>query len=354
MFSARVAKKIERSEILNCVRRIFFTSLEGYAPESSFHLREFYQYGSGVLLKSKGRLYLLTASHVVRNATANVYLNDSPFWITAEDMKFGNLNLSDFIYPRRYYDDSWRGAGSLDASITELNPFILKIGTHLNWDDDEKFVDPADDVIGSTAILRGFPSELNQYKYKEEADGRWRALANVARATFRCEVKSRTADGDFMMKNLTTQSASFDYSGLSGGVVACDVAGTIKYLGIATDRTADGGEFYVASFHEIRRRFGTLYELPWQVLDEAYFLMHPFRRDMSYTELICELSGTKAFVHERHNDYLAQLTRSVDQPVSKGWFNNRHTLAQALLTYKGLLIQELASTLKLIAKKSDR
>lgn len=354
MFSPRIAKRIEQSETLNCVRRIFFTSLEGHNPESSFHLREFYQYGSGVLLESKDRLYLLTASHVVRNATANLYLNDSPFWITAKDMKFGSLNLSDFMYPRRYYDDSWREGGSLDASIAELNPLVLEIGTHLNWDDDEKFVNPTDDVNGSTAILRGFPSELNQYKYKEEADGRWRALANVARATFRCEVKSRTADGDFMLRNLTTQSANFDYSGLSGGVVACEVAGAIKYLGIATDCAADGSEFYVVSFHEIRRRFGTLFELPWQVLDEAYFLMHPFRRDMSYGELIRDLRGIKAFVHERHNDYLAQLTRSVNQPISKSWINNQQTLAQALLANKGLLIQELVSALKLIAAKSGQ
>ncbi|WP_313281815.1 hypothetical protein [Delftia tsuruhatensis] len=353
MFIPRIAKKIESKGYLRCVRRIFFTSLEDKNPESSFHLREFYQYGSGVLLRSKDQLYLLTASHVIRNATNNIYLNNSPFWITAEDLKTGDLSVMDFIYPRRYHDESPGKDYGIDASIAEMNPMAFNVGPYLDWDNEELFVNKRDDAIGSTAVISGFPSELNQYKYIEEPDGRYRSLATINRENFRCEVSQRIGCGDYILKNLTTKPDNFDYSGLSGGIVACDVLGSIKYLGIATDYMKDGSGFYVVSFEEIRQRLGKIFDLPWQVLDESYFMKHPFRRDMNYGEFMHQLSNRGDFIHSRHNEHLSQIMRSLNQPISRSWFNTRESLAHSLVEYKSNLIYEMTLALRLLSKKKE-
>ncbi len=213
MFVPRLAKAIVKSGMLNVVRRLLFTSVESSPRSGPFDFQSFYQQGTAVALLSEGQIYLLTASHVVRNATNNLYANDSPFWVTRAHEQ--PSDLLDFLLPDRFFDCSPGGEDPLDVAVIEVNPFVPKgLTDYLNWDDSSLFVNDQIDLSGCTAVVIGYPEEVNQYQFPMEDEGPLQ-VATFARATFRGELLDSCGT---RFANLSHREG-YEYAGLSGGTV---------------------------------------------------------------------------------------------------------------------------------------
>ncbi len=179
----------------------------------------------------------------------------------------------------------------------------------LDWDNDELFCQPDDDVVGATAAVAGYPEQTNPYKFIDSEDGSVQQVAAIQLTTF-LGVISSNSDDQLVFQNSNHQDG-YQYSGLSGGVVVCSIGGRPKYLGIAVSRGGEGRRFAIVRFSDIRAAIGNLMDLPWQLLDEAYLLGHPTHAMMTFREFEDEIAGTAPFVQRRSNTYLEQLLRTM-------------------------------------------
>ncbi len=231
MHKPRAAKSIERSPLLRTARRVLFTHSGSPTPHR-FQLEHFFQFGTGIVIIRRGYLYLITASHVVRNATSNMYSNDSPFWITREHKRPDDI--ADFLMPMRFLDLDSGGESGRDVALAELATSMRPVPDHLDWDDASAFVNFPMEASGTTAVAVGYPAELNGYTFAEPDNV---PSANVVRKTFRGYIE---VNGDEVWFRNENHRENFDYAGLSGGLVVCYAAGRPKCLGIAISR-GDGG-----------------------------------------------------------------------------------------------------------------
>lgn len=312
-FQARLAKRIEQSRALMVARRMLFTSTRTDDGASTFDLNFFYQYGTGVLLISRGTVYVLTASHVVRNATENKYSNDSPFWVSRSHEHFNEL--MDFLMPWRYFDCSPDGQDELDVGLIEINSFIPKgVVDALNWDDDTLFVQQGEDIDNLTAVVMGYPEDVNPWYFPETNDAPIQ-VAQIRRATFRGTVT--TSRSELWFENLSHRDG-YKYAGLSGGIVVCFHEKQTKYLGIVVSRD-EGKRFRIIPFFKIREKLSDLALLAWEVLDEAYFLGHPTHRSMNYSEQKHYLKSDEKWTQPRSSAFSEQLLRSLRQRRPSSW-----------------------------------
>lgn len=345
-FQKRHAKQIEQSGALNVARRVLFTSTKTDESASAFELNCFYQFGTCIVLMSKGTIYLLTPSHVVRNATENKYLNDSPFWVSRSHER--PEVMTDFLMPWRYFDHSPDGYDELDVGLVEVNPFVPRgVVDYLNWDDEALFV-RRDSLHGEyTAVVLGYPEQVNPWHYPESGEGPLQ-VAQICRAAFRGTV---SVSGAELWFNNFSHREGYQYSGLSGGVVVCVVENETKYLGIVVSRD-EGKRFRIVPFYEIRERLGCFESLPWEVLDEAYFLGRPTHRSMTHSELMHALRTSADWIQPRSNAFLEQLLRSRTQRRPRSWVLDIEGLyAQTVVGLHIELIIELTFALRLVVEK---
>lgn len=84
---------------VKATRRILFNHLNKSTHDRGFfHVDTMYGGGSGVLLKHEHTFYLLTADHVIANATDYAFRNESPFWMPSQANHFPQ-ELSAFLMP---------------------------------------------------------------------------------------------------------------------------------------------------------------------------------------------------------------------------------------------------------------
>ncbi len=343
MFDVTAPTQIAHSGMLKVVRRILFTSTNNSPSAHAFDFDSFYQFGTGIVLISRGTVYVLTPSHVIRNATGNKYTNDSPFWVTVRHTQ--PKGLLDFMMPMRMHDFSPGGEGVLDAAFIEMNPMIPDLADYLDWDNDELFCRSNESIQGATAIVMGYPEEVNAYAFMDRPDGTIQQVAKIRRNGFQGLVYE-DADGSWF-KNFTHR-AGYVYPGLSGGVAVCLVNGQLKYLGIVLSMGGHGERFKILKFSDIRKASGELARLPWEVLDEAYFLTNPTLSTMNYAEF----SGAEPFIQRRTNDILEQLMRTKNCPQREHWIADPAELFQiATSLVKDNLVQSLKAIARAKAEK---
>lgn len=346
MFDVDVAQQILRSGALRVVRRMLFTGtkLPGDAA-SAFDFESFYQQGTAIAMESEGRIYVLTPSHVIRNATGNQYMNDSPFWTTVRHEP--PAELMDFLMPVRMHDLAPGGFSPLDAAIVEMNPLVpFGLPDALNWDDLSLFCGPSDLVNGATAVVAGYPEQTNPYEYPEQEDGSIQQQPTIRLTTFQGMI-STGDDGQPVFVNFMHE-AGYEYAGLSGGVVLCGVRGRVKYLGIVISHGQGGRRFRMVTFAQLRAALGVFQRLPWELLDEAYFLGHPTHSTMTFRDLVDDLHGRRPFVQRRSNDYLEQLLRTIATGSRPHWVCELEPLRDEL---KIRLCWHLATALRAVANQ---
>ena len=342
MFDVMAAAAIARSGMLNVVRRVLFTSTKTTLSVSAFDFESFYQFGTGIVLISQGTVYVLTPSHVIRNATDNKYTNDSPFWVsTRHDQP---KELFDFMMPMRMLDFSPSGEDGLDAALIEMSPIISDLCDYLDWDNDNLICSPGESISGATAVVAGYPEEVNAYEFLDAPDGSVQQVASVKRDRFEGLV-FEDAEGTWFVNFLHREG--YMYPGLSGSVVVCAVNGQLKYLGIVISIGDGGRRFKIRKFSDIRRRAGQLIKLPWEVLDEAYFLANPTLSTMTHAEFRSSMSGEEKFVQKRTNDYLEQLLRTKDHPRRRHWISDPHEILKVATS---LVKYDFVEALKAVAR----
>lgn len=312
-----VAKVIADSGALRVIRRTLFTGTRNSEQStSSFEFVAFYQHGTAIVLKSHGIVYLLTPSHVVRNATKNNYQNDSPVWATVRHEQ--PSNLANFLMPMRFYDLSPDGETALDAAVLEINPFIIGgLPDFLDWDNDDLFCQTDDQVLGTTAAVAGYPEEINPYEFLDQKDGSVLQVATVRPKIFLGKVSS-DPDGQLVFENFMHQDG-YQYTGLSGGVVVCAIGGRLKYLGMVVSRGDEGRRFKIVKLSDIRAALGDFRSVPWEVLDEAYFLGNPTHSMMTLREFEDDFAGRSPFMLRRSNFFLEQLVRTMNGKQRAHW-----------------------------------
>lgn len=344
MFAPRLAKAITHSGMLNVVRRLLFTSVDSSPRSSPFDFQSFYQQGSAVVLLSKGQIYLLTASHVVRNATNNLYANDSPFWVTRAHEQPNDL--MDFLMPDRFFDCSPGGEDPMDIAVVEVNPLVTKqLTDYLNWDDYSLFASDQTDFSGCTAVVIGYPEEVNPYQFPGIEGGPLQ-VATFARATFRGELLDPCGT---CFENLSHKEG-YEYAGLSGGTVVAATAEGFKYVGMVVSSFDSGKKFKVIPYAKIRELIPSFTQLKWEVLDEAYFMKIPTHTGMNYIQLQNALRGNDTFVPERSNLFLEQLERSLMAPQRPYWTGDLKLLAREI---KPRILNDLAVALRNVATKNQ-
>ncbi len=331
--------------MLNVVRRLFFTSATASAESGPFDFQAFFQQGTAVALLSGGQIYLVTPSHVVRNATANEYENDSPFWVTrAHEQPY---DLMDFLMPDRIFDCSPGGEDPMDVAVIEMNPVVLKgLADYLDWDDPSTFASANDDLAGCTAVVMGYPEEVNPYTYPSE-DGAPIQVATFSRAAFRGVLLDT---GGTHFENLS-HKPDYDYAGLSGGVVVAATQSGFKYVGVVVSSFEKGKRFAIIPFLSIRQRLQELAQLEWEVVDEAYFMRRPTHSGMTYAQLREMLRKPLGPVPERSNRFLEQIERSLRGPSRSHWVVNLRLLA---LEAKQRVREDLVTVLSQVAREKHR
>ena len=341
MVDANAVAEIAASGMLGVVRRVLFTSTNQSQPASAFELEHFYQFGTGIVLLSMGRVYVLTPSHVIRNATSNQYSNDSPLWVAVAHTQPNDL--SDFLMPMRICDLAPDGSTSMDAAFVEMNDLIMNLGPYLDLDEQTLFVGEKEPFDGATAVVIGYPEEVNPYEFLEQPDGSWQQVANIRHEGFH-GVLSEDTDGCWFLNS--SHRDGYAYEGLSGGVVVGNIDGCPKYLGMAYSRGDGGKRFKVLKFTDLRKAVPEIRRLPWEIVDESYFMRHQTLATMTYLEFQDRFFGSGRFVPTRSNDFIEQMLRAMSSPRRRHWMTDP---AHVLLEVRGRVQLDLCVVLRMVA-----
>jgi len=213
------------SDAVKATRRIFFNHLdESLEERGHFHVDMMYGAGSGLLIKKNKTFYLLTVSHVLKNATNFEFSNESPFWMTCASNKFGD-KLEDFLMPGQLIHIGESGAyeeKNVDCSdllLVELfYPFFKNLpDRYVDLDNNpDCFVDKQDFYDGMVLLAVGFPFEENNFEYYDEPENGFTHFTNINR---------RIVPGLCSLDGGMPHMVRFDgrdfpsLSGASGGVV---------------------------------------------------------------------------------------------------------------------------------------
>lgn len=95
----KAREAVYKSTPIKATRRIFFNHLnESIEERGFFHVDTMYGAGSAILIKHEHTFYLLTADHVIANATTYSFTNESPFWAPSQANHFPQ-ELKAFLMP---------------------------------------------------------------------------------------------------------------------------------------------------------------------------------------------------------------------------------------------------------------
>lgn len=231
-----------RSTAIKATRRIFFNHLDKKIEERGFfHVDTMYGAGSGVLIKHENTFYLLTADHVIANATNYTFFNESPFWIPSQSNCFPQ-ELEAFLMPAQILHIGEtvpdRGAKfeSKDIILIELFfPSVKYMPDHfLNLDANPDLLASIEGFYeGQFLVAAGFPFDTNCFEWFDETrDDGMTHSTNVNRLIVDgiCEID----EGEPILSRRLHSGTFPNLSGASGGIVTNIPAPgeTVKMLGI--------------------------------------------------------------------------------------------------------------------------
>jgi len=211
---------------IKATRRIFFNHLNKSIEERGvFHVDLMYGSGSEVLIKHDYTFYLLTADHVIANATSYSFTNESPFWGPSQANHFPQ-ELDAFLMPAQIVHigetipDRGHSFDSKDLILIELFFPDVKYMP-------DKFIDlDANPEIlasnegfyeGQILLAAGYPFETNHFEFFEETpDGMTHStFVNRLIVDGICEFD----EGDPIMRRQSRSGTFPNLSGASGGIV---------------------------------------------------------------------------------------------------------------------------------------
>ncbi|WP_208933797.1 hypothetical protein [Paracidovorax avenae] len=240
----KVETYIEKSRFSNVAkscRRLFFNHLNQSSKDRGyFHVDQMYGSGSGVLIRYKGKYFLLTARHVISNNIPGDFQNESPFWITSRFQSKWN-SIHDFLLPRKIWNIGTlikKNLGAVDSS----DVCLIELFPPLPYHQPDNFIDihNADTVLtenqhfhGQLLLFSGYPFELNEFDFNQIGDFTHSTISHrysvvgafVKEDPWGYASFEKTA-GNIQHKNVT---------GMSGGVV-CNIqpkARKVKLAGIS-------------------------------------------------------------------------------------------------------------------------
>jgi len=230
------------STTIKATRRIFFNYLDKKVEERGFfHVDAMYGAGSGILVKHEHTFYLLTADHVIGNATSYKFLNESPFWIPSQANCFPQ-ELDAFLMPARIIHigdtvpDQGKRYESKDMILIELFfPSVKHMPDHfLDLDANPDLLATREVFFsGQYLVSAGYPFDKNSFEWFDEkrADGMTHST-QVSRLIVDgvCEID----EGEPIVSRRLHSGTFPNLSGASGGIVTNipEPAKIVKMLGM--------------------------------------------------------------------------------------------------------------------------
>lgn len=169
-----------QSIAIKSTRRIFFNHLHQSIEERGhFHVDQWYGSGTGILLKHDEKFFLLTANHVIKNATKFNFDNPSPFWVTSSS-KYKAETIYDFLMPARIFhigeliQERGTSVDASDVVLIELfHPFPRHMPDHyLDLDSKRhRLLRKNEFFEGQLLLAAGYPFENNLFEFFEEPKG---------------------------------------------------------------------------------------------------------------------------------------------------------------------------------------
>jgi hypothetical protein len=214
------------SNLIKSTRRIFFNHLnESVKERGIFHVDLMYGSGSGILIKHDYSFYLLTADHVLNNATSYSFANESPFWVPSQSNTFPQ-ELDAFLMPAQivHIGESVPDRGgkfeSRDLILIELFFPSVKYmpDAFIDLDANLEVLAGRDEFFeGQYLLASGYPFETNHFEFFEEKPGGITHSTMVSRLIVDgiCEFD----DNDPIMTRRLGSGTFPNLSGASGGIV---------------------------------------------------------------------------------------------------------------------------------------
>jgi hypothetical protein len=214
-----------KSTPIKSTRRILFNHLYQTVEERGhFHVDQMFGAGTCILFKQDAAFYLLTARHVIENATKFQFNNDSPFWVSCSERNFGN-DLHDFLMPGQILHvgeliaDRGKNIDASDLILVEM--FYPNAG---RMPDQFIDLDTRPDALmrkdeffaGQILLAAGFPFEHNSFDFHEETAEGFTHSTNISRHIFDGFCDFDDIEPFISAENLGTYP---NLSGASGGVV---------------------------------------------------------------------------------------------------------------------------------------
>jgi hypothetical protein len=166
-----------KSTPIKATRRIFFNHLdESVGERGFFYVDQMYGSGSGVLIKHDYTFYLLTADHVIANATSYSFTNESPFWTPSQADQYPE-ELDAFLMPAQiiHIGEASPSRGhcfeSQDLVLVELFfPSVKHMpDKFIDLDASPEILATSDGFYRTQFLLAaGYPFETNHFEFFEE------------------------------------------------------------------------------------------------------------------------------------------------------------------------------------------
>lgn len=228
-------------ETLLSTRRIFHISMdhEIFEKEGYFEDTYFSGYGTGVLLRFKNKLFLITAKHVLKDYLVDNPVNPSPFRVQLDVTK-GFDGVDDFLYPKKIWDigqliscdDSYEYEDIVLVEMHDLMPD--QTISHFIDLDKVDFMKLSDFKVGLNLIECGYSIESNAYYYESKNtirpfdENKYSSSTNIKR-DFLFGVLCFEKDRFYFHK---TKCEIKNTNGMSGSLIICIDNDVVKLLGI--------------------------------------------------------------------------------------------------------------------------
>lgn len=222
----RAAESSQSSNTIKSTRRILFNHLYQTLEERGhFHVDQTFGSGSGILLRKSGLFYLLTARHVLQNATNFEFTNDSPFWVTSLN-RYQVESVYYFLMPARlhFIGDLIAGRGSsIDTSDLVMVELFKPFPKHqpdsfLDFDAKVSPLLPKEQFFdGQVLFAAGYPFGRNSFTFLDEPRDGFTHETPVQRHIVNGHCVRE--HGEPYMTLLPNAESFEDLSGVSGGIV---------------------------------------------------------------------------------------------------------------------------------------
>ncbi|WP_369612506.1 hypothetical protein [Marinobacter sp. RI1] len=219
-------EKAATSNVAKSTRRFFFNHLyESIESRGYFHVDQMYGAGSGVLLKTNDKYFVLTARHVIDNNINGELQNESPFWVPVKN-RAGWSSLYDFLFPKRVWNigelisEETKSIDSSDICLVELfYPQQFHMPDHYIEIIDKSSVLTKNELFdGQFLLVTGYPFERNSFDFTPRSEDITHAT-NIQRHTIPGVYLTNESDSYITFENTEGDTQHENVNGMSGGAV---------------------------------------------------------------------------------------------------------------------------------------